>query len=148
MTFGVSCHFWFNACVTHTLGPWFNPLFPLGTATILKASFLAENISIQYLSDDIKIPEFVYQNPNSFHICAEESSEANVQSKHRIKQCMKYISHDSCPVQHYLVVFPIQVHIHLGLRRCSHLKRYIKLKMLDNNIYMTRSQHEWGVGGG
>ena len=31
-------------------------------------------------------------------------------------------------MQHYLVIFPIQVHIHLGLRRCSHLGRDIKLK--------------------
>ena len=34
-------------------------------------------------------------------------------------------------MQHYLVVLPIQVHIHLGLRRCSNLERDIKLKMFD-----------------
>ena len=155
MTFGESCHFWFSTWVTHTLGPWFNPLFHLGTATmILKASFLPcwkcphtiplrwhQNTKICFTKiltpfifvlkslQTQTICYLFYKNPKFFHICAEKSSEANVQNNQRIKQCIKYISHDSCPVQHYLVVFPIQVHIHLGLRRCSHLKRYFTLKM-------------------
>ena len=91
--FDVNCHFWFKAWVTHTLGPWFNQLFPLGNAKILKASLL-KNVSIQYLSGDMKKDKHnLFTHPNFFHICAEKSSDANVRSRHRIKQRIKYIFH-------------------------------------------------------
>merc|ERR1719494_869799 len=60
-----------------------------------------------------------------------------------------YISHDSGSVQHYLVVLPIQMHVHLGLRWCSHLAQLAVEIMLIGNFAAQRCRRKrrcWSRG--
>ena len=90
---------------------------------------------VQYLTR----PDPILKNPTrwALNVCN------NAILRCRMKQLGNiYISHDSSPVQHYLVVLSIKVHVHLGLRWRSHLKKYFTFSA-NNQKRQPVTLHSW-----